>query len=82
MVGKIFRRFWDFTGLVEILEKYLETLGSTKVFTNGWKNILKLWGLYRTCRNSRKIFSNFRKSWSVYKWLEKYFEAFATLQIL
>ena len=32
----------------------LQASGSLRVFVNAWKNILKLWGLSRTCRNSRK----------------------------
>ena len=74
----LLRLFW----LVEHLEMFLATSGSPGMFVNTWKNDLKLWRLFRTCKNSRKISSNFRKSWNVCKYLEKYSEAFETLMDL
>ena len=47
----------------------LQASGSLRVFVNAWKNILKVWVLSRNCRNTRKIASNFRKFWSVCKYL-------------
>ena len=72
-------KFWNFVGLLEILEKCLATSESTGVFVNTWKNILKLWGFCRASRNSRKMFSNFWKYWSVCKYLKKYSEALGIL---
>ena len=44
--------------LQEILEKYLATSGSTGVFMNGWKNILKLLGLSRAWKNILKLWGH------------------------
>ena len=55
-------KFWNFVWLVEVIEKYLATSGSPKVFVNCRKNIPKFLGLYRAYKYSRKITSNFRNS--------------------
>ena len=60
----------------------LATSGSPGAFVNISKYILKPWGFIRTCRNSRNMFSNFRKSWSVCKYLEKYSEAWEFLGLV
>ena len=52
--------------LIEILEKYLAPSGRPGVFLNSLKSILELGGLCIAFRNSRKILSIFRKSWTVY----------------
>ena len=78
ILRKIFWSFGDYELLVEILEKYLATSGSPGVFVNTSKIILKLWRFIKACRNSRKIFNNFRKSWSVCEYFKKYFEAWRT----
>ena len=75
---KIFWSLGNYLWLVEILEMNLATSGSPGAFVNISKYILKPWGFIRTCRNSRNMFSNFRKSWSVCKYLEKYSEAWGT----
>ena len=71
----IFWKLWRFYKLLEILGHCLSASGSTGVFVNSWKNILKLWGFCRTSRNSRKMFSNFRK----FKYLKKYSETLGIL---